>query len=298
MRTYLENGSSIRPDWTDRIAVSFIPDLGDKPQPAAIVVAAVAGASDITPDSYTLIPATFVKNYWLLYDDDGTLSTNNQYLYTFSASQAGDYKAKIDYDSATGDNSYYFWQGRYGTNLALYQEWGTTTPIQRGNFYASATIDTTAIADYSHSGWLEYVSNQWLVNAGTTQVVALNEYVTVAFDNTNFPALTYGEHRVYVPEIGCYFGGDNATTQIWETYDNLHCDYSIKKSDIQQVEKQTIVGKTFGDVEVPPKYCVIITMKNGNSHEFEMGTVANKPTWTENVAGLNIAYNEIQSWIV
>lgn len=295
-KVYLNNGTSIRPDWTDRIAFSWFPD-GGYPMPSAVTYASAPSGtgSDIVPGNYNLIGVSFCRNYWELINPAGAYDTDNQYLTNFYATQAGDFRCLYNKNAGETFDSQFF-IGRNGTLLAGASSNGVAFS-QRNETFLDVTMDDTALTTYDGSGYVAYSHNVFVIDAASTKAIALNEFMTATFPSATSPALALSENRIYVEELGCYFGGGLGIAPTWTLNSDLKCDWSIKKSEILRVEKLKQYGGMFGNVVVPDKFAVILKMTDGTETVIEMGTVENKPTWVATAAGVDIAHNEIMGWL-
>jgi hypothetical protein len=296
-KVYIENGTSIRPDWTDRIAFSWFPDKGYT-MPAAGVTystAAVVTGTDIVPGNYTLTGVSFCRNYWEFHDPDGTYSINNAFCTNFYTPQAGDFRYYI-HKAAGETNESNFYLGRHGDLV-----YGTSSNgvdfAARNESNMSVTLNDGALVTYDGTGYVQYAKNVFVTDAESVEAIALNEEITGLFDAVNNPPLYLAENRVYVEELGCYFGGGLDISPTWTLNEDLKCDWSIKKSEILRVEKLKLYGGMIGNVPVPDKFAVVIVLTDGTETVIEMGQVANKSTWVATAAGVDIAHNEIMGWL-
>lgn len=297
-KVYINNGTLIRPDWTDRIAISWFPDRGHT-MPSAVTYTAAASAtgSDIVPDTYNLTGVSICKDYWEFHDPDGTYSTNNAFCTWFYATQSGDFRYYIN-KTALGTNESNFYIGRNGSTIAGCSTDGVAF-AQRNETGLDVTLNDTALVTYNATGYATYARNVIVTDAVSAEAIALNEKITAVFDAVNVPPIALAENRVYIEELGCYFGGSAVTAPVWTNFEDLRCDWTIKKSDIMTIQKQIVEGGIIAGNPVPDKYSIVIKLKDGKTGlELEMGQVANKTTWVATAAGLNIAFEEVQSWIV
>ena len=305
-KVYINNGTAINPAWTDRITYCWLPD-GSYPLPSSLAwdtitytAAPAAGGSDITPGDYTLLPVALCNEYFELYTPaDAFDDTNSQYLLDFYAHQAGDYRTI--YSKAKGETFVStFYTGQNG-GLAIGASADAVPFYQlEPETGIDVTMDDAGITTYAGSGYVRYAKNVILTETASVETIALNEKMTVTFNDTNIPALLDAELRVYVKEVGAYFiGGDRSHgTCVWEHYDDLHVDGFFRKSDVVKLRKVSVPAKVVSGVHIPAEHSIVLCLEDGSEFEIVMGQVDNQSTWVNDYVGLAAAETDIQNWLV
>lgn len=305
-KVYINNGTTINPAWTDRITYCWVPD-GSYPLPSSLAwdtitytAAPAAGGSDIVPGDYTLLPVALCNDYWELYTHAEAFDdTNNQYLLGFYAHQAGDYRTI--YSKANGETFVSTYYTGHSGSIAI----GSSADAVPFHVFEDETgidvsMDDTGATTYGGSGYVSYAKNVILTQAASVETIALNENMTVVFNNTNIPALNSAELRVYVKEVGAYFIGDGRTpaTCVWTHYDDLHVDGFIRKSDVIHLRKVSIPAKVVSGLHIPAQHSIELYLSDGSEFEIVMGEVINQDDWDNDQFGLAAAETDIQNWLV
>lgn len=293
-KLYIANGNSVNPDWTDRIIFSRFPSSGYAFPTASVIAAAAVTISDIPTGTYTLTPVSFAKDYWELYDNSNTLDgTNNAYIKTFSATQAGDFMCRV-VKTAGVDAISQFYIGRHGSISA--GKGSSEVFVANNETDLAVTFDETALTTYSFNGHVRYSKNVALVDAAQSIAVGVNEKVTTTFPAATYPVFSNTENRVYIKELGCFYDGVDTASNVWEAYSDLQYDWSVRKSDIISIRRRVSGGGTFGGEAVPVKHEIILTL-DADEVVIDLDSIANQTSWTNDLAGLQAAFSDISAWI-
>lgn len=266
------------------------------PKAVTYVVAASGGASDVPAGDHNLTAVSFCPEYWELRTNNGAYSVNNQFCLNFSATQSGDYRYIIN-KGAGADPIYTIYDGRVGSMaVAISPSGGGAKSIAVCDSDVHVEIDD-ANGNYNESGYISYSKNVYLVDSVSKETSILNDKITVTFDDTNMPCITNAINRVYIEDLGCYFGGGNATTYTWLDEDDLRHDWSVVKSKIVRVEKIKQPEVVVAGAIIRGVYAVSLFLEDDTNIIINMSDVANKTTWTNDADGVDTAYNEILSWL-
>jgi hypothetical protein len=280
-RMYLENGNAIKPDWDGSIALSAIPIAGKVlPFPLTIETYTLAGG-DFATKALSITPVVFANKSWLVYNTAGTLQVYPDHLFTdFKVKPAGDYRIVYDKDNA-GVVTIQLFYGKNGTDIAY--------SSVKNEIECVFTLNAAIANNTSFTGYIEFKYNQVYIG---TQValgtLAADGRARCLLPNAEplYTALE-NEVRFYIEQYGCYTVLDMTSTATEEVSKaNMVCDSLINKGNIIQVTK------VMNDFSVD-----LIREDKMGRIKASGGQVKNKPTWTKDLSGLTLMFNEIQSWL-
>lgn len=277
-KMYLENGNAIKPDWEGSIALSAIPTAGIAlPYPLTIDKYTSAGG-DFAGDTLSITPVVFANTYWVIKSTIGTIDTTHLFE-SFKAHGAGDYR--IHYEkSALGVVTIYIYYGKNGVDVA-YSSVKNEANIE---FKLNDSVANGTTFD----GYIQYSNNVIcigdevkLVLNGTERARCFQTAETFLYSHTD------NEVRFYVKEFGFYTLLDETSAATKEvSYTNTSCDALISKTD-------NILGVSKSSLDLS----VEVVLYNSINQKVKAGMVENKPLWVKSLSGMNIMFNEIQSWL-
>jgi len=314
----INDGVKIRPDWTDRIAISHMPVTEKRPIFSSAVAKQFDVHSDLSGMDLTIVPVITCGKAWdvkamtgvsLPFEVFADMYTKNVGRYNFRAYQTLAF-------SPSEINMYF---GNNHTIPVWRYENGTQRSFNDYDINITLHPDVVGIWD-DVQGTIDYQFNA--VFRGSETVVSLgNMDSLILFDDNymhNQPTMTDGNNmpirggdvKFFIKELGCYTRGSDMVELIDldadldvdldvdldedvilepmpVNYHNLTADYTIRKSEQIILDKVHSGGKFY------------VSIKWGKCGEMiEMGNVWNKPAWTNDAIGQDIAYNEISEWLI
>jgi hypothetical protein len=313
----INDGAKVRPDWTDRIAISYLPESGKTPIFDSVIAKDIDNHSDLSGQTLTVLPVVFCGRAWETRNEAGNLVVF-EYIEDMIASKVGRYSIKIYQTLVLAPSEINMYLGN--TRDVLVWRYVAGAQESYADYDINITLgDNAALIGNESTGTLDYFRNV-IYRGNETELVLANTEAPIIFDDTfmhNLPEVYDGNNntvtgshtRFYIKELGCYTLGSELYYFIPESddddsddsdadidpqegrypvrYQDLTSDYQLKKSTIKGIDKVNSGGK----------YYIEIKFKGG-CEKIEMGTVWNKPEWTNNVAGQNTAYNEISEWLI
>lgn len=303
IKTWIQNGTSIRPDWTDRLAICRYYSSNDSIA-TPITISAVATAAPLidalSPASYSVEAVFVCPEYFVVRDDAGTpLSLGDALATNFTAYQAGSYGFDARNDGVSIDIDIYFGKNLGGQLAAFDYNTGVYTVRNESGIVTDLTFPNVG----SYKGYIEYEKNKIVSQSDTVVIAALDEIgIDLSAVNTDF-MLNNAECRVYVREIGAYsigyqdFAVDPYHYKV-RGYSDFTADEWIRKSDIVSVNKVIRPRRVVNGSVIPETYAIRINLKNGIDFDLDMAEVDNQRGWTNDYAGLTAAANDINSWLL
>lgn len=306
---YIENGSSIKPTWTDRIAVSYVfngmrtftPHLAlTNVFLPTIEESDTFGRADFPDQTIPVVPVVNCKYYWEVYNSSRELVIDVEPFSFLYFPQGNDYYGVRWEKTAGGVVMIDVFKGFDFCNHVY--EYNSDTGVNRavnGSLIQAGLNDTYWDGINAGQGVYFVRGTQNAVSVLPTESVDVAgiETVSMLFDCLMFTR-PYNEARFYFPTIGAYVLNDKSGDPTYLSYDSLTCDETIRKSDIISISK-IMPPATFVPGTIPEVGRYKIEIRTDKFIFYvQMGTVDNKPTWTNTEEGLELAYQEINSWTI
>jgi len=277
-KMYLENGNAIKTDWEGSIALSAIPTAGiDLPYPLTIESYELA-SGDFAGDTLSITPVVFANTYWVIKNTAGTIDTTHLFE-SFTAHGAGDYRIHFE-KSALGVVTLTIFYGKDGNTVAY------SSVQNEANIVF--TLNDSVANSTTFDGYIEFRNNVICIGDEVELVLGADDrarcFQTAATFLYTHPD---NEVRFYVKEFGFYTNLDETDADTMEvSKTNTVCDVLLKKEiDISGISRS------------PLDLSTTINLFNSHPQKIKAGNVVNKPLWVKTLAGMNIMYNEIQSWL-
>jgi hypothetical protein len=278
-KTYLENGNAVKTDWDGSIILSAIPKDGIALPYALTIEKYSEAGGDFVNSTLNITPVVFANKYFVVKNTAGTIQTTH-YFDNLTLTKEGEYRLRYE-KSSTGVVSIYLYNGRLGTKL-LYS---TTTGLNECGFTytANASIPNSTVFD----GYIDFKYGQICIGDEVELVLgATDKARCFAAAATPLYTLPENEVRFYVAEKGSYKILDDTSAATKEVSKaNLVADNLIIKTQVANLYKN--VNNLTVEIIFAELPCITI----------RAGEVANKPTWTKDLAGLTLMHNAIQAWL-
>ena len=307
----INDGAKIRPDWTDRIAVSYIPNTSKEYFAWYPTIDTSSEQTDLSGLTINIKPVTFCCRAWEVRDMTGAAVTDEIFT-DFDAPCPAMYSLESWGNLMIDLTEMNIYKGGLTTKSIAWRYDGTTSGSRRDSGvnptinpdFAGWTALGSATIDYSHN----VVYTQTYRGGDTSQVVLGNNEGLVLYDETIMHNIPQSHTRFYIKELGCYtLGSKSSLVEIdsdidgedgdgepeYETvydsinYQDLTSDYFIRKSEVCGVQKVIANGEYFVELNIGKRVLSI-----------RMGEVWNKNEWTNDIVGLDACYNEISEWII
>lgn len=214
MQIVINDGAKVRPDWTDRIAISYLPVSERTPIFDSAIGIQNDNHSDLSGLDLTILPVVLCGRAWEFYYTTGTPISTFEVVTDMVMSKTGRYYFNANVTLALNPSEINVYYGQNNQILA----WRFENPDQQSynDFDITITINPD-VADWeSASGYFDYSNN--VVYRGTEEVVSVgNTDALVLYDdnhmhnlepayNGNNMEITGSNVRFYIKELGCYTG--------------------------------------------------------------------------------------------